>query len=156
MAHDGIGRCRPRLWALDRHTALLATKCGDAKTAGHAFVRGAGPSDVPAVVSQSRPNRTVCRPANTSQCHGLHCVGKAVEVNCIDWLKTDCLLWGTNWNFCLSIIRTSPNETYVSEVRFQASLRFVLDKVALGQVLLRALLCSSVSHYTSAVHSSAS
>ena len=64
MAHDGIGRCRPRLWALDRHTALLATDCGDAKTAGHAFVRGAEPSGVPAVVSQSGPNRTVCRPAH--------------------------------------------------------------------------------------------
>lgn len=45
----------------------------------------------------------------------------------------------------MSFIRTSPDETSVSEVRFQASLRFVLDKVALGQVLLRALLCSSVS-----------
>ena len=32
----------------------------------------------------------------------------------------------------------------MSEVRFQASLRFELDKVALGQVLLRTLLCSSV------------
>jgi len=117
MSHDGIGRCQPRLWALDRHTALLATERGDAKTAGHAFVRGAEPSDgctCRCITERTEPNcvgRLTLRSAT-----GCIALVRLVAVNCIGWLKTGRLPWGTNWNLCLSFIRTSPNETSVSEV----------------------------------------
>ena len=71
----------------------------------------------------------------------LHSFCTAVAVNCIDWL---CLLCGTNWNLCLSFVRTLPDEASEAHIWFQASLRFVLDKVALRQVFSPSTMSSPV------------